>query len=169
MAFVARQWMFSAWSDPRLHNEKPTITDSQVGGVEKCSVVRSRECPVEGSDLWRVVTNCTRSNKFDHRLRNPSLQSRKPRMRDNTSTAASTDLWNGTWCWRPVVRSKAVLRVPNKYWDRNSSTQVRHYSKSLNAYYACIMGAPLLCMSDEQREGTYQISAWRTSQFILSK
>jgi hypothetical protein len=25
--------MFSVWSDPRLYNEKPTITDSSVGGV----------------------------------------------------------------------------------------------------------------------------------------
>jgi hypothetical protein len=25
--------VFSAWSDPRLHNEKATVTDSSVGGV----------------------------------------------------------------------------------------------------------------------------------------
>jgi hypothetical protein len=25
--------VFSVWSEPRLYNEKPTITDSSVGGV----------------------------------------------------------------------------------------------------------------------------------------
>jgi hypothetical protein len=32
--------------------------------MDKCSVVRSRECPVEDSDLWNVVTVVWRSKKF---------------------------------------------------------------------------------------------------------
>jgi hypothetical protein len=42
--------VFFAWSDPRLYNEKPAITDSSVGGV-----VRSHKCPVKYSDMGNVV------------------------------------------------------------------------------------------------------------------
>jgi hypothetical protein len=39
--------MFSAWSDPKLYIDKPTITDSSVGGVVWSEV----ECPVEDNNL----------------------------------------------------------------------------------------------------------------------